>query len=305
MTGKATGDIKNTGRFFFTFSLFHLIIPGMSRQTPPIGVFDSGVGGLSVLRAMRQLMPEEPVIYFGDQGHVPYGPRPMEQVRDFSEAITRFLLERNAKLIVVACNTASAAALHFLREHFPQVAFVGMEPAVKPAAEYTRSGRVGVLATPATFQGALYASVLERFANGVQVFQHTCPGLVAQIESGELVGDTTRAILEDALRPMLDQGIDTVVLGCTHYPFVIPLIEQIVGESVRVIDPAPAVAKQAKRLLEAQGIKVPPGERGDVCIFTSGKVNSLTPLLPRLLGEAADICPVFWRDDHHVEVKNA
>ena len=268
----------------------------------PIGVFDSGVGGLSVLRAMRELMPEEPVIYFGDQGHVPYGPRPMEQVRDFSEAITRFLLDQGAKLIVVACNTASAAALHSLRENFPDVSFVGMEPAVKPAAEYTRSGQVGVLATPATFQGALYASVLERFANGVQVLQHTCPGLVGQIEKGNLDGDETRAILEDALRPMLDRGIDTVVLGCTHYPFVIPLIERVVGENVRVIDPAPAVAKQAKRLLEAQGLKCPPGDRAEIRLYTSGSAASLLSLLPKLLGEKGEVHTVTWLDDLQIEI---
>ena len=275
----------------------------MFLQSQPIGVFDSGVGGLSVLRAMRKLMPEEPVIYFADQGHVPYGPRSLEQVRGFSEAITHFLLDQDAKLIVVACNTASAAALHFLRDRFPDVLFVGMEPAVKPAAEHTKSGLVGVLATPATFQGALYASVLERFANGVQVLQHTCPGLVNQIEAGDLDGDATRVILEEALRSMLDLGIDTVVLGCTHYPFVIPLIEQIVGESVRVIDPAPAVAKQVKRMLEAGGIKNPIGENADVRFITSGDVDSLLPMLPRLLGESGKVDQVTWLDDQHVEFR--
>ena len=265
-----------------------------------IGVFDSGVGGLSVLRAMRVLMPEEPVIYFGDQGHVPYGPRPMQQVRDFSETITRFLLDQGAKLIVVACNTASAAALHYLRDMFPEVSFVGMEPAVKPAAEYTQSGLVGVLATPATFQGALYASVLERFANGVQILQHTCPGLVGQIEMGNLDGDDTRAILEDALRPMLDRGIDTVVLGCTHYPFVIPLIEQIVGENVRVIDPSPAVAKQVKRLLDASGLEISASGRADVHFYTSGDANFLSSLLPKLLGESGPVHLVNWLDDCHL-----
>ena len=147
----------------------------------PIGIFDSGIGGLSVLHAVRAQMPEESVIYFGDQGHIPYGPRPMEQIRNFSEAITKFLLAQDAKIIVVACNTASAAALKYLREKFPDVQFVGMEPAVKPAAEYTQTGKVGVLATPATFQGALYASVVERFANGVELFQNTCIGLVQEI----------------------------------------------------------------------------------------------------------------------------
>lgn len=251
----------------------------------PIGVFDSGVGGLSVLRAIRAQMPEESVLYFGDQGHIPYGPRPMEQIRNFSEAIVNFLLERNAKIIVVACNTASAAALQYLRGRFPNVRFVGMEPAVKPAAETTRTGRVGVLATPATFQGALYASVVERFATGVELFQSTCNGLVQQIEQGNLSGSETRRILEEALRPMLEKGIDTVVLGCTHYPFVIPLIREIVGEKARVIDPAPAVARQVKRLLEAGGMRSDPSARGEVRFFTSGDPEAFKSMLPVLFGE--------------------
>jgi len=266
----------------------------------PIGVFDSGVGGLSVLRAMRVLMPEESILYFGDQGHVPYGPRSMEQIQNFSEGITKFLLNHDAKLIVVACNTASAAALTYLRGRFPSVSFVGMEPAVKPAAETTQTGRVGVLATPATFQGMLYTSVVERFAVGVELFQHTCPGLVSQIEKGDLDSAETRAILEDALLPMLAKNIDTVVLGCTHYPFVIPLIEQIVGENVRVIDPAPSVAKQAKRLLEAQGMKNQSQSRASVRFFTSGDAAAMKSMLPVLLGESGVVESVTWKNDREV-----
>jgi glutamate racemase len=262
-----------------------------------IGIFDSGVGGLSVLRAMRKQMPEESAIYFGDQGHIPYGPRPMEQIRNFSEVITKFLLAQDAKIIVVACNTASAAALKYLREKFPDVQFVGMEPAVKPAAERTQTGRVGVLATPATFQGALYASVVERFANGVELFQDTCPGLVQQIEQGNLSGAETRKILENALQPMLEQNIDTVVLGCTHYPFVIPVIQQIVGERVRVIDPAPAVAKQTERLLEARGMRNQSGSNGELRFYTSGDKDSLKSLLPLLLGELGKAERVEWLND--------
>lgn len=269
----------------------------------PIGIFDSGVGGISVLRAIREEMPEESVIYFGDQGHIPYGPRPMEQIRKFSEAITRFLLDQGAKLIVVACNTASAAALKYLREMFPEVQFVGMEPAVKPAAERTHTGRVGVLATPATFQGALYASVVERFANGVELFQNTCPGLVQEIEQGNLNGETTRRILEEALKPMLEKNIDTVVLGCTHYPFVIPLIKQIVGDSVRVIDPAPAVARQIARLLEAKDLRNNPGAKGGVTFYTSGEPEALGALLPRLLGESGEIRKVEWLDDSKIATR--
>ena len=263
----------------------------------PIGVFDSGVGGLSVLGAIRELMPEEEILYLGDQGHIPYGPRPMEQIRNFSEAITQFLLEQDAKIIVVACNTASAAALQFLRATFPDTPFVGMEPAVKPAVEHTQTGRVGVLATPATFQGALYASVVERFANGVELFKNTCNGLVQQIEAGHLDGEETRQILEDALLPMLEKNIDTVVLGCTHYPYVIPLIERIVGKNVRVIDPAPAVARQVRRLLEAKGMTNPREARGSITLYTSGEPDALKSMLPKLLGEKCKIEKVLWLND--------
>jgi glutamate racemase len=269
--------------------------------TSPIGVFDSGIGGISVLRAIRRQLPEESVIYFGDQRHIPYGSRPMGQIRIFSEAITKFLLAKEAKILVVACNTASAAALKYLRENFPSVPFVGMEPAVKPAAEHTHTGRVGVLATPATFQGALYASVVERFANGVELFQSTCPGLVQQIEKGNLAGEETRRILETALLPMLEEKIDTVVLGCTHYPFVIPLIQQIVGDSIRVIDPAPAVAKQTERLIEAAGTRNQSGSKGEIKLYTSGEPNELKSMLPVLLGEAAKVDRVEWLDDGHIK----
>ena len=266
----------------------------------PIGVFDSGVGGLSVLREIRNLMPNEDILYFGDQGHVPYGPRPMEQIQDFSEGITRFLLKERSKIIVVACNTASAAALKYLRQAFPNVQFVGMEPAVKPAAEKTQTGKVGVLATPATFQGALYASVVERFANGVELFQNTCNGLVQQIEKGNLDGEETRRILEDALHPMLEKKIDTVVLGCTHYPFVIPLIEKIVGENVRVIDPAPAVAKQVKRLLEAGEALNQKEQLGSTRFMTSGDVEVVKSSLKILLQLEREVEAVTWLNDREI-----
>jgi glutamate racemase len=262
----------------------------------PIGVFDSGVGGLSVLRAIRQQLPNESLLYFGDQGHVPYGPRPLEEVREFSEAITRFLLGLKAKLIVVACNTASAAALHSLRQVFPSVTFVGMEPAVKPAAENTRTGVVGVLATPATFQGALYASVVERFASNVTLLQNTCPGLVLQIERGALDANETRAILDSALRPLLDKGIDTIILGCTHYPFVIPLIQEIVGPNVRVIDPAPAVARQVARLLDLTGRRAAYPRSEAPVFFTSGEATRLEVLLPRLFDETGEVREVIWEN---------
>ena len=264
-------------------------------QQAPIGIFDSGVGGLSVLRAIRVQLPNENLLYFADQGHVPYGPRSLEEVRQFSEAITNYLLEHGAKLIVVACNTASAAALHYLRQTFPSIPFVGMEPAVKPAAEQTNSGVVGVLATPATFQGELYASVVERFASGVTVLQNTCSGLVEEIERGAVAEENAKAILESALRPMLERGLDTVVLGCTHYPFVIPQIEAICGDSVRVIDPAPAVARQVERRLDALHLLHPQAD-GQVQIITSGESAKLNSLIPQLCKETHPVRRVSWLD---------
>ncbi|PWH18054.1 MAG: glutamate racemase [Anaerolineae bacterium] len=274
----------------------------MERQDGAIGIFDSGVGGLSVLREVRAQLPNEALMYFADQAHVPYGPRPLEEVRAFSEEITRFLLEQGAKLVVVACNTASAAALHYLRGKFPHVPFVGMEPAVKPAAEQTKSGVVGVLATPATFQGALYASVVERFAQGVTVLQDTCPGLVGQIERGALEAAETRAILEKALYPMLERGIDTVVLGCTHYPFVIPLIRQIVGETARVIDPAPAVARQVKRVLEAVEATRLSSESVPIRYYTSGAPASFDAVLSVLGMERGPVRGVRWQAGYIQEI---
>lgn len=265
-----------------------------NRYSPPIvGVFDSGVGGLSVLRAIRDQLPAQPLTYFGDQAHVPYGPRTLEEVREFSAEVARFLLDQGAQVIVVACNTASVAALHHLRDRFPGTPFVGMEPAVKPAAETTHTGRVGVLATPATFQGRLYASLVERFASGVQLFQDSCPGLVAEIEAGRLDGSETRRILESALRPMLSEGIDAVVLGCTHYPFVIPLIEGIVGPQVRVIDPAPAVARQLGRVLDSRGLRAE-GPTGPLRFITSGQPEIFAASLRQLLHLHSPVEKAVW-----------
>lgn len=269
-------------------------MPSIETGKKPIGIFDSGIGGVSVLRAVRASLPNEDLIYIADQAHVPYGSRSLAEVREYSDAITRFLLQRNAKLVVVACNTASAAALHYLRVEFPGMHFVGMEPAVKPAAEITRSGVVGVLATPATFQGELYASVIERFASGVRVLQDTCPGLVMEIDQGNLETRRVYSILEQALGPMLAEGIDTVVLGCTHFPFVIPAIKTIVGPDVRVIDPSPAIARQVERLLTANKLENTAQQPGRVQYFTTGNPDSLEQLLTHLLNSQEMVSELAW-----------
>jgi len=275
--------------------------PGLDNKgrdrSGPIGVFDSGVGGLSVVRQVRQLLPGEDVLFLADQAHVPYGQRPLQAVRGFATAITRFLLGRDAKLVVVACNTASAAALRHLRERFADTPFVGMEPAVKPAVLHTRTGVVGVLATPATFQGALYASVVERFAQGVRVIQQTLPGLVECIEAGDLDGPRTRRIVTAGVRPLIEQGADTLVLACTHYPFVIPLIRAAAGPDVHVIDPSPAIALQAERLLGERRALATPDRAGTLSLLTSGDAGTLCIMTSALIGESAAAGRVTWEPD--------
>ena len=272
------------------------------KQQGPIGIFDSGVGGLSVLREVRRQYPGEDLIYIADQAHVPYGTRTKGEVLDYSEGIVRFLIQKRTKLIIIACNTASAVALAELRRTYPSLPFVGMEPAVKPAAEDTSTGVVGVLATPATFQGDLYASTVERFAKGVKILQDTCPGLVERIEAGDLASPQTREILFKALQPMLQAGVDEVVMGCTHYPFVIPLIEEIVGEEIRVIDPAPAVARQAGRLLEEYDLFNNGGRSGETSFYTSGRTDEMERLVSELLGMSTSVSQVEWNGGDLKEV---
>ncbi len=260
----------------------------------PIGIFDSGVGGLSIVRQVRLLLPAEDVLFVADQVHVPYGPRPLAVVRQFAIGISRFLIECEAKLIVVACNTASAAALATLRSLYPSIPFVGMEPAVKPAAEQTRSRVVGVLATPATFQGRLYASVVERFAQDVRVLPRTLPGLVECIEAGDLDGPRTRAIVEAGVLPLVAEGADTLVLACTHYPFAIPLIEAVAGSDVQVVDPAPAIARQTERVLAERGLLAPAERAGRLALLTTGLPGQLSAAAQRLIGEEAAAHRLVW-----------
>lgn len=255
----------------------------------PIGIFDSGIGGVSVLREIRTLLPEEDLLYFGDSANLPYGEKSMEQIRSLSERVIRFLLAHKCKLIVIACNTASAAALKYLRSQYPETVFVGMEPAVKPAAEQTQTGVVGVIATTATFQGELFASVVERFAREVRVLHQPCPGLVQQIEAGKLDTPDTETMLRGWLRPMIDQHIDALVLGCTHYPFVRPVLQKILGEKVRIIDPAPAIARRVKSLLGEAGQLHTGGGKGETVYYTSGTKEAFAATLLALTGESGDI----------------
>jgi glutamate racemase len=267
----------------------------------PIGVFDSGVGGLSVWREIARQVPHAETIYLADQAHVPYGNRSLAEVRAFSEAIARFLLNQGAEVIVVACNTASAAALHALRRTFPQVPFVGMEPAVKPAIERTRNGVVAVIATKATFQGELFASLLERYAHDVEVLTQVCPGLVEAVEAGAFEAPETEALLRECLTPLVEARVDQLVLGCTHYPFLRGAIEGVIGEGISVIDPAPAVARQTARVLARRGADASRDRRGGGrghTLFTSGDVTTFDRMADRLLlesGERWEVRGVRWR----------
>jgi glutamate racemase len=258
------------------------------------------VGGLSVLREIRVRLPAEDLLYVADQANVPYGPRSIEQVRAFTVGIVRFLLAQEAKLVVVACNTASAAALHALRDIFPAVPFVGMEPAVKPAASETRTGVIGVIATEATFQGELYASVVGRFAQGVRVEKRACPEFVLLAEAGETDTPRARASIRRCLAPLIAAGIDELVLGCTHFPFLKDAIQAAVGPGVAIVDPSPAVARQVVRVLEERGALHAGGEPGRVIYTTSGDPAAFRAALAALLGEkmaaGADVRAVRWED---------
>ena len=265
----------------------------------PIGIFDSGVGGLSVWRELARQLPHEDTLYFADQAHIPYGPRSLAEIRSFADTITRFLLARGCKLVVVACNAASAAALKPLRATFPDVPFVGMEPAVKPAAETTQTGVVGVLATPATFQGELFASVVERFANGVHLVREVCPGLVQQVEAGRLTTPDTLEMLDRFLAPIRAAKADTIVLGCTHYPFVIDAIRQL-APGINVIDPAPAIARQAGRVLRERGLDNDRQRRGAHTFITSADLDQYQSILRKLVGVESQAMQAKWRDDQRL-----
>lgn len=242
----------------------------MPSSLGPIGVFDSGVGGLSVLRHIRADLPGEELLYVADSGQAPYGDRPTSWIRARSLQLAGWLVDQGAKALVMACNTATAAAGTAVRERFP-LPVIAIEPAVKPAAAFTRSGVVGVLATTSTLESERFASLLHRFARGVEVVAQPCPGLVEQIERGELATPATRALVERYVGPLLARGADTVVLGCTHYPFVRDLIAEAAGPKVKLIDAGASVARQVQvRLGEAGLLSTSPGPGRDRLVTTGG-----------------------------------
>lgn len=223
-----------------------------------IGIFDSGTGGLSVFKEIRKLLPEERYIYFSDNAHCPYGEKSREYIIERSREITRFLLDKGCDIIVVACNTATAAAIAVLREEFP-VRFIGMEPAVKPAVKSTRTGVVGVLATAGTLKADKYLNTREKVSEGVKITEHVGQGFVELVEKGCLTGREAEDVVRASLKPLLDEGADRIVLGCTHYPFLWDTIAKIASElyperEIEIIDPAPAVARHLLETMKTEGL---------------------------------------------------
>lgn len=252
----------------------------------PIGVFDSGLGGLSVLRELRTLLPGEDVLYYADNAYCPYGIRGRDEIQDRSERISRLLLDKGAKAIVVACNTASAMAIEHIRSEFPGVPFVGLEPAVKPAVTLTRSGKVGVLATPRTVTGERLRWLIETHANGIEVHTIAATGLVELVETGTLAGPEVVAALQPLLDPMLEAGVDVIVLGCTHYPFLRAEIEAYVGDQVPVIDSGLAIARRTRAVLRQHRLLRERSGAGSLRTMTSADADQVDGIARLLMPDS-------------------
>lgn len=255
------------------------------RSFAPIGVFDSGAGGLTILSALRQELPHENYLYFGDTAHCPYGLRTEDEITELAIKISRFLLERGAKMIVTACNTASQASLNTLRATFP-VPFVGVVPAVKPAARATRRGRIGIAATNRAVKAAYLRQLIDNFAEGIQVYAVGCPELVTLVEEGRLDGLAVEEELRYALGPLLAQDIDVLVLGCTHFPALRPAIERVVGKHVLVIDSSAAIARRTHSILDAEEMTHPnlAQHTGELQVWCSGDAQSFSTVASAVLG---------------------
>jgi glutamate racemase len=253
-------------------------------RTGPIGIFDSGIGGLSVWSELVKQIPEESMIYVADSANSPYGTKSRSFITGRSMAITRFLIDQGCKLVVVACNTATGAAITALRREF-DIPFIGVEPAVKPAARESKTGHIGVLATAQTFKGEHFRRSIKLYAHTVELHERAGTGLVELIENGQIDSPDTRKLLEKYLLPMVEEGIDQLVLGCTHYPFLIPLIQEILPAGIRVIDPAPAVARQTRKVLEEhKGLDSRLSVTG-YRFYTTGDTGILSRMLFQLTGK--------------------
>ncbi len=258
-----------------------------SANNNPLGIFDSGVGGVSVLRWVRRLLPREDLIYVSDAGYAPYGNRSPHYVEERAIRMSRFLLDQGAKAVVVACNTATVTSIATLRSLFA-VPFIGIEPGVKPALAVTASGVVGVLATTETLKSPSFHTLINRFGKGVRVEVQGCPGLMEQVESLAFTAPKTRDLLDRYLTPLLEKGADTIVLGCTHYPFLAPLIREMAGDEIRIIDTGEAVSRQVCRTLATRNLLTCSRGPGAVTFWTSGS-RGVETVLSSLWEEAVTV----------------
>lgn len=252
----------------------------------PVGIFDSGLGGLSVAREVRLRLPREELLYIADSAYCPYGGRSLEEIRTRSLAVTQALIDRGAKLIVAACNTASGAAIEILRDTF-EVPIVGLEPAVKPAALSTQSGRIAVLATPATLKTDRFNRLVDNHGSGVEVIKIPCPGFVELVEAGEISGDKAVASIREVIEHSIG-GVDRVVLGCTHYPFLRDAVAEVVGEGVEILDSGEAVARQVQRVLQERSLLREDGS-GSFTFYTTGDPETVGPIVSRLWMEEVQV----------------
>lgn len=258
------------------------------KQIQPIGIFDSGLGGLSIWQECRKLMPWQDCIYVADSAHCPYGNKTPEEITAFSDRITAFLVKQGVSVIVVACNTATTAAISLLRKRY-SLPFVGVEPAVKPAAAASETGVIGVLATRRTIRSEFYNHTKEKFAHGVTVHAVAGDGLVEAVEAGETHADETGKLLKQYIDPLLEAGADQLVLGCTHYPFLIEKINEITRGRITVINPAPAVASRVYNLLYGNAQHQEQGSGTDT-FYTSGSPAAMSSFLSAVTGENYTVC---------------
>ena len=254
----------------------------------PIGVFDSGVGGISVLKHMHALLPHEDLIYLADSKYAPYGNKTADEIIARCRYLTQLCLQKNVKAIVVACNTATAAAIDTLRAEY-KVPFIGMEPAVKPAAAASKNGIIGVLATVGTLKSAQFAGLLEAYGRDVKVVTQAGTGLVESVERGILNGFEMANLLQTHLKPLLDAGADTIVLGCTHYPLLADAIRDIVGEKITLIDTGAAVAKQLQRQLSENNLLNLNDKTGEVKFWTNSEAENSQQVIMKLWGEVTKV----------------
>jgi glutamate racemase len=259
----------------------------------PIGMFDSGVGGLSVLREVRRELPFEDLLYVADSAHAPYGDKPAPYIEQRALAVSGFLIEQGAKALVVACNTATGVAVAALRGRFA-VPIIGIEPAIKPAVALTKSGVVGVLATSQTIASRKFERLVETVRGNATILAQPCPGLVELIELGTLSSGETRESVRQYVAPLLAKGADTLVLGCTHYPFVADVIRSLAGPDVQVIDPARAVAKEVRRRLGEQGLLASPGRQSTLLFYTNGPSGRFREFVERVGFEGVELRDFTW-----------